>query len=168
MSRLQSKKTTGNDKFEAKIEDKGVQCNTMRSLMKDLKEEIEALQFEIDSTIENNNCNIEVLDKVFNTKTSGRCKAYNHKIRQIYYTFRNIGISVSKIDFVIKSVLSMVNIDIDSLPSKSTAASITSELGLVARQQLTEELNNITDYYASCCYHQKSPSVLHDTNKNIR
>jgi hypothetical protein len=33
---------TGNDKFKAKIEDKGVQCNTMRSLIKDLKDEIEA------------------------------------------------------------------------------------------------------------------------------
>jgi hypothetical protein len=140
---------TGNDKLKAKIDDKGVQCNTMRSLIKDLKYEIEALQLEIDSTDENNNCNIEVSDKIFNTKTSGRGTAYNHKIRQVYYTLRNIGISVSKIDFVIRSVLSMVDIDIDSLPSKSTAAKITSELGLVARQQLTEEMNNITDYYAS-------------------
>ena len=86
---------TGNDKFKAKIEDNGVQCNTMRSLIKDLKDEIEALQLEIDS--------------------------------------------------VIRSVLSMVDIDIDFLPSKSTAANITSELGLFARQQLTEEMNNITD-----------------------
>jgi hypothetical protein len=69
---------TGNDKFKAKIEDKGVQCNTMRSLIK------------IDSTDENNNCNIEVSDKVFNTKTSGRGTAYNHKIRQVYYTLRSI------------------------------------------------------------------------------
>jgi hypothetical protein len=46
---------------------------------------------------------------------------------------------------VIRSVLSMVDTDIDSLPSKSTAANITSELGLVARQHLTEEMNNITD-----------------------
>jgi hypothetical protein len=38
----------------------------------------------------------------------------------------------------------MVDIDIDFLPSKSTAANITSELGLVARQHLTEEMNNIT------------------------
>jgi hypothetical protein len=67
----------------------------MRSLIKDLKDEIEALQLEIDS--------------------------------------------------VIRSVLSMVDIDIDFLPSKSTAANITSELGLFARQQLTEEMNNITD-----------------------
>ena len=140
---------TGNDKLKAKIEDKGVQCNTMRSLIKDLTYEIEILQLEIDSTDENNNCNIEVSDKVFNTKTFGRGTAYNHKIRQVYYTLRNIGISVSKIDFVIRSVLSMVDIDIDSLPSKSTAAKITSELGLVARQQLTEEMNNITDYYTS-------------------
>ena len=107
------------------------------------------MQLEIDSADENNNCNIEVSDKVFNTKTSGRGIAYNHKIRQVYYTLRNIGISVSKIDFVIRSVLSMADIDIDSLPSKSTGANITSELGLVARQQLTEEMNNITDYYAS-------------------
>ena len=39
--------------------------NTMRSLIKDLKDEIEALQLEIDSADENNNCNIEVSDKVF-------------------------------------------------------------------------------------------------------
>jgi hypothetical protein len=31
------------------------------------------------------------------------------------------------------------------LPIKSTAANITSELGLVAGQHLTEEMNNITD-----------------------
>jgi hypothetical protein len=42
---------------------------TMRSLIKDLTYEIEILQLEIDSTDENNNCNIEVSDKVFNTKT---------------------------------------------------------------------------------------------------
>jgi ribosomal protein S17 len=63
---------THNDKLKAKIEDKGVQCNTMRSLIKDLKYEIEILQLEIDSPDENNNCNIEVSDKVFNTKTFGR------------------------------------------------------------------------------------------------
>ena len=39
----------------------------------------------------------------------------------------------------------MVDIDIDFSPSKSTAVNITNELGLVARQQLTEEMNNITD-----------------------
>ena len=115
----------------------------MRSLIKDLKGEIEALQLEIDSTDENNNCNIEVADKVFNTNTSGRGTAYNHKIRQVYYTLRSIGISVSKIDFVIRSVLSMVDIDIDFLPSKSTAANITSELGLVARQQLIRVITKL-------------------------
>ena len=39
----------------------------------------------------------------------------------------------------------MVDIDIDFLPSKSTAANITSEQDLVARQQLTEEINSIAD-----------------------
>jgi uncharacterized protein (DUF1697 family) len=34
---------TDTDKLKAKIEDKGVQCNNMRSLIKDLKYEIEAL-----------------------------------------------------------------------------------------------------------------------------
>jgi hypothetical protein len=53
---------------------------------------------------------LSVSDKVFNTKTSGRGTAYNHKIRQVYYTLHSIGISVSKIDFVIRSVLSMVDI----------------------------------------------------------
>jgi hypothetical protein len=32
------------DKLKVKIEDKGVQCNTIRSLITDLKDEIEALQ----------------------------------------------------------------------------------------------------------------------------
>jgi hypothetical protein len=35
---------TDNDKLKAKIEDKGVQCNNMKSLIKDVKYEIEALQ----------------------------------------------------------------------------------------------------------------------------
>ena len=69
----------------------------------------------------------------------------NHKIRQVYYTLRIIGISVSAIYFLKRSVLSMVEIDIDILPSNSTAANITSELGLVGRQQLTEEINSIAD-----------------------
>ena len=73
---------TENDTLKAKIEDKGVQCNTMRSLIKDLKDEIEALQLEIDSTDVYDNCNIEVSDKVFNTKPSGGGTAFNHKIRQ--------------------------------------------------------------------------------------
>ena len=90
----------------------------MRSLIKDLKDEIEALQLEIDSTHEYNNCNIEVPDKVFNTQSSGRGTAFNHKIRQVYYTLRSIGISLSTFDFVIGSVVSMVDIDIDFLPSK--------------------------------------------------
>jgi hypothetical protein len=51
----------------------------MRSLIKDLTYEIEILQLEIDSTDENNNCNIEVSDKVFNTKTFGRGTAYNYR-----------------------------------------------------------------------------------------
>ena len=37
------------------------------------------------STVEYNNCNIEVSDKVFNTNPSGRGTAFNHKIRQVYY-----------------------------------------------------------------------------------
>jgi hypothetical protein len=46
----------------------------MRSFIKDPKDEIEALQLEIDSTDENNNCNIEASDKVFNVITSGSVK----------------------------------------------------------------------------------------------
>jgi hypothetical protein len=88
----------------------------MRSLIKDLKNEIEALQIENDSTDEYNNCNIAVSDKVFTTKPSGRGTALNHKIRHVYYTLRIIGISVSTIYFLIRSVLSMVDIDIDFLP----------------------------------------------------
>jgi hypothetical protein len=41
--------------------------------------------------------NIEVSDKVFNTKTSGRGTAYNHKIRQVYYTLCSIGSVLARI-----------------------------------------------------------------------
>jgi hypothetical protein len=51
-----------------------------------------------------------LVDKVSNTKPSGRGTAFNHTIRQVYYTLRSIGISVSTIDFVIRPVLSMVDI----------------------------------------------------------
>jgi hypothetical protein len=49
-----------------------------------------------------------------------------------------------------RPVLSMVDIDSDILPSKSTAAIITSELGLVARQQTVPRpeglvLNTLSD-----------------------
>jgi glutathionyl-hydroquinone reductase len=90
----------------------------MRSLITDLIDEIEALQLEIDSTEEYNNYNIDVSDKVFNTQPSGQGTAFNHKVRQVYYTLRSIGISLSTFDFVIGSVLSMVDIDIDFWPSK--------------------------------------------------
>ena len=103
------------------------------------------MQLEIDSTAEYNNYNIDVSDKVFNTQPSGQGTAFSHKIRQVYYTLRSIGISVSKIYFVVRSVLPMDDIDIDFLPSTSPAANITSELGLVARQQLSEEMKNITN-----------------------
>jgi hypothetical protein len=56
----------------------------MRSLIKDLKDEIEALQLEIDSTDENSNCNIEVSDKVFNTKGDGKII---EKIRKMQWCF---------------------------------------------------------------------------------
>ena len=116
--KAKKQENTSNDKFKAKIEDKGVQCNTMRSLITDLIDEIESLQLEIDSTEEYNNYNIDVSDKVFNTQPSGQGTAFSHKIRQVYYTLRSIGISLSTFDFVIGSVVSMVDIDIDYLPSK--------------------------------------------------
>ena len=80
----------------------------MRSLIKDLKDEIETLQLEIDSTDENNNCNIEVSDKVFNTKGDGKiiekilkrvnCAVNNFIKNEGHYVLKHPNIWASEIE----------------------------------------------------------------------
>ena len=80
----------------------------MRSLIKDLKDEIEALQLEIDSTDENSNCNIEVSDKVFNTKGDGKiiekirkrvnCAVNNFIKNEGHYFIKHPNIRASEIE----------------------------------------------------------------------
>ncbi|CAC5384608.1 unnamed protein product [Mytilus coruscus] len=50
------------------------------------------------------------------------------------------GVSLNNVNSVIRSVLSLVDIEISDLPSKSTVGNVSSEVGLVAQQHLNEVL----------------------------
>lgn len=43
---------------------------------------------------------------------------------------------------IIQCVLDLFDINVENLPSKSTAASFTSEMGVVSRNQINEEMKN--------------------------
>lgn len=64
------------------------------------------------------------------------------KVWEIYYSLLSKGVSVANIGSIIPTVLSLVDIEITDLPSKSTAANMSSEIGLVGQQHLTEVLGN--------------------------
>ena len=71
------------------------------------------------------------------------------KVREIYYSLLSKG--VANIGPIIQTVLSLVDIEITDLPSKSTAANMSSEIGLVAKQHLNEVLGNDgTNYTLQC------------------
>ncbi|CAC5373182.1 unnamed protein product [Mytilus coruscus] len=71
-------------------------------------------------------------------------KPFSEKLRQVYYCFRSRKIGLEHIAPLIKYVLLPADINISTyeLPSKSTAAKVTSELGIIAGNQQT--LTNIT------------------------
>jgi len=79
---------------------------------------------------------------VFEARSTDKGRPYNSKIREIYYSPLSKGVSVANIGSIIRTVLSLVDIEITDLPSKSTAANMSSEICLVAKQHLTEVLGD--------------------------
>ena len=59
----------------------------------------------------------------------------------------------------------MVDIDIGFLPSKSTAANITSELGLVARQQLIRVITKLPNSEQSSKWKVKTHKYVNRQNQ---
>ncbi|CAC5422601.1 unnamed protein product [Mytilus coruscus] len=117
--------------------EKGTHCNTSKTIIKNLKGEIDILKSEYQND-ENNN----VMDDLIETRLESKGKPFNDKIRQIYYNFRSGGIGLQHCTPLIKCVLNLLNMEIGDLPSKTTACNLTTELGLIAKQHIGEEIYN--------------------------
>lgn len=102
-----------------------------------MEEELDILKSECLND-ENNN----LKDVLIQTKLESKGKPFIDKIRQIYYNFRSRGIGLQLCAPLIKCVFNLLNMEIDDLPSKTTASNLTTELGLIAKQHVGEEMDN--------------------------
>ncbi|CAC5370375.1 PDCD10 [Mytilus coruscus] len=117
--------------------EKGTQCNTSKTIIENLEDEIDILTSECRND-DNNNVN----DDLIQTRLESKGKSFNDKIRQIYYNFRSRGIGLQHCAPLIKCVFNSLNMEIADLPSKTTACNLTTELGLIAKQHIGEEIDN--------------------------
>lgn len=116
--------------------DKSVQCNSIKNVIAQLKTEIDYLL----SQKENENVDDFVhVKKNVDFRESGKGKPYNFKLRNLYYNFRSRNIGLVQIGPIIQCVLDLFDINVENLPSKSTAASFTSEMGVVSRNKLMKK-----------------------------
>ena len=79
-----------------------------------MQREIIDLNVEIDLLFDENTT-------VFEARSTDKGRPYNSKIREIYYSLLSKGVSVANIGSIIRTVLSLVDIEITDLPSMSTA-----------------------------------------------
>lgn len=109
--------------------------------VKDLEKELDILKDQVD---ENSN---NIQSNMFETRSNGKGKPYNAKLRSCIYFSPSRQIGVEHIAPIIKNVLSLVDVEVDQLPCKSTSLNLNSELGYITRKQIVEELdisNNLT------------------------
>ena len=110
-----------------------------------MQREINDLHAEIDLYIdENNNTQSDAASNTtsFEARLTDKGRPYNSNVREIYYSLLSKGVSVANMGSIIRTVLSLVDIEITNLPSVSTAANMSSDICLVAQQHLTEVLGN--------------------------
>ena len=132
--------------------ERGTQCNMLKSKVQDLITENDELRSLLEECNENANEENEHGEKekelrVLDFRENGKGRPYSAKLRQVYYEFRSRHVALEHINPLIKCVLSLVDIDIKGLPSKSTSCTLTTELGLVSREHVKEEMSgteNIT------------------------
>ncbi|CAG2226354.1 unnamed protein product [Mytilus edulis] len=117
--------------------DKSTQCNSMKNIISDLKSSIDHLECMAEEKIEN----LTEETKMFTFRNNTKGKPFTDRLRQVYYCFRSRKIGLEHIAPLIISVLSLADITLtlDDLPSISTAAKLTSELGIVARNHVKDE-----------------------------
>ena len=78
---------------------------------------------------------------MFETRLHGKGKPYNAKLHSCIYFLPSRQIGVEHIAPIIKNVLSLVDVEVDQLPCKSTSLNLNSELGYITRKQIVEELD---------------------------
>ena len=124
--------------------DKSAQCNTMKTVISDLKKEIDFLLAQKENVICNDDDDDDIVHirKNIDFRDDSKGKPYNFKLRNLYYIFRRRNIGLVHIAPIIQSVLELFDIHVENLPSKSTAAVLTSEMGVVSGFHLNEELTN--------------------------
>ncbi|VDH92211.1 Hypothetical predicted protein [Mytilus galloprovincialis] len=99
-----------------------MQCYTLKGLISDLHSEIDNLHSELNSD-ENQNIGIETItDKQLSVRLSEKGKPYDENIRKVNYEFLSRNIGLQHIQPIIRIVLSLVNYEINELPSVSTAS----------------------------------------------
>ena len=137
---MKSNESTSNNKTYS---DKGTQCNITKTIISELKDEIDTLNMIISEHDENNN-DSEISDemKEIDCRESSQGRPYSPGLREVYYEFRSRNIALEHVNPIINSVLSLVNTRVKELPSESTTANMTCELGEVSRIQLKEEIKH--------------------------
>lgn len=69
-------------------------------------------------------------------QTDEKGKTYNDQIRQVYYMFLSRRIGLQHIKSIIEGVLSLVDVQIEKLPSVTTSCKMVNELGSISRTQI--------------------------------
>ena len=124
--------------LKSKVQDLITENDELRSLLEECNE---------NASEENEHGEKEKELRVLDFRENGKGRPYSAKLRQVYYEFRSRHVALEHINPLIKCVLSLVDIDIKGLPSKSTSCTLTTELGLVTREHVKEEISgseNIT------------------------
>ncbi|CAG2222385.1 unnamed protein product [Mytilus edulis] len=142
VKKLKFERNIGKIEHAVESVEKGVQCNTLKGLISDLHSEIDNLHSELNSD-ENQNIGIETItDKQLSVRLSEKGKPYDENIRKVYYEFLSRNIGLQHIQPIIRTVLSLVNYEINELPSVSTASKMMHELGSVSRHHIEDEFKN--------------------------
>ncbi|XP_062621623.1 uncharacterized protein LOC134283186 [Saccostrea cucullata] len=123
--------------------EKGVQCNVLKSYIEDLKKEIDALNAERDENDDMKESSEFVhIEKNVDFREKSKGRPFNFKLRKLYYFFISNNIGVQHISPVVEAVLNIFDIHVKNLPSKSTTAVLSSEMGVLSRNHVKEELLN--------------------------
>ncbi|XP_061177421.1 uncharacterized protein LOC133186202 [Saccostrea echinata] len=128
-----------NEKNKKNTKEKGVQCNTFKTYIKNIKKEMDVLLSEKEN-VEDSSNDIVQIERNLDFQEMSKGKPFNFKLRNLYYIFRSHNVGIVHIAPIIEAVLNLFNINVKKLPSKSTAAVLTSEMGVVSRNHLNEKL----------------------------
>ena len=137
--KLKIKIQENNKRANTECFEMATQCNTMGKIISDLKCALDEMICQSEEADLNNNIEFDNYTKeVFSVRKNTKGKMYSEKLREVYYKLRSFKVPLTYIGPIIKSVLQLFDIEIADLPSVTTAANFTNEMGIVSRKQLSE------------------------------